>query len=81
MLTWRKGLFYIGIVWLVIVIVGCVSFMINTHCSTPLIEEGQTGPTNFHCGPSFLEVAQIFFVFGLPSWILFLIATLLKNKK
>ena len=81
MKTWRRILLITSIVYVVILILVSINLMFNNSCTKPLIQLGQSGPENFHCGLNFFEILPIFVIFGMPSWIILIIVLFYKNNK
>ena len=77
-MNWRKLLIVIGVVWLVLMLVLIMLYKFwYLFYVCPLMKCIGECPG---CGISINDL-KMFLIYGLPSWILFLIATLIKSKK
>jgi len=73
----KKLLFIIGIIWLVLVAI----YLITSKSVCPSACLPDTSGNIPKCGCSISLILIQFISYGIPSWILFLIAVLTKNKK
>jgi len=71
-MNWRELLIVIGIIWLALIFF----ILISQGCYTLCIGE----KPNMKCGCELNNYPLQFLIYGLPSWILFLIAALIKSK-
>jgi len=79
----RKLLVVIGVVWLALVVIYLI--ISSSLCPSACLNNKFTGAYECGCeiqgyGFSVSSIITSLLIYGLPSWILFLIATLIKSK-
>ncbi|MFA5174441.1 MAG: hypothetical protein WC438_04645 [Candidatus Pacearchaeota archaeon] len=79
MKTWKKTLLIIAIIYLILIVIksilGC--FM---DCPMSICESGDNCPT-INCNCQFTQILINILLFGIPSWIIFLIILLKKERR
>jgi heme/copper-type cytochrome/quinol oxidase subunit 2 len=80
----RRDLMFliVGIVYFIILILVTASFCLTLECEAPA--EDLDDPSYVYetdCGCSLYTIVQVILVFGIPSWLMFLIVSRRVRKK
>jgi hypothetical protein len=76
---WRKIILILGIVYFILVLLAIAGFCMETYCGPTLEDENYPNPPDT-CGCGWMEIVQGILVFGIPSWLLWLIISLRRKK-